>query len=98
MGAEIVNARIESTMLGNEDHGIPTCYLTCRFGCATQGFGGYDLRHYGLTFITEVLRVVGVSQWEDLRGKVVRIKRSDGLIRAIGNIIEDVWYEPEKKP
>jgi hypothetical protein len=37
------NAKIESTMLGYEDHGIMTCFLHLRQGSSCQGFGGYGL-------------------------------------------------------
>lgn len=43
MATEIKNARIESTMLGYEDHGILTAFVTVGgdgWGC---GFGGYGL-------------------------------------------------------
>ena len=41
---EIKNAKIESTMLGIEDHGIMTCYLYLDYGdSGHQGFGGYGL-------------------------------------------------------
>lgn len=92
----IANAVIEDTMLGNEDHGIPTCYLYLSYGDGgRQGFGGYDLRHYGIKFLTEVLRISECDQWEKLRGKPVRVKISGGLVRAVGNYLRDVWYEPE---
>lgn len=40
---EIRNALIESTMLGWEDHGILTCWLTLDYSGAGQGFGGWGL-------------------------------------------------------
>ena len=44
---EIKNAKITSTMLGVEDHGILTCWLYLEYGesgCqGCQGFGGYSL-------------------------------------------------------
>jgi len=39
----IENAKIESTILGYEDHGILTCYLMLDYGGTQQGFGGYGL-------------------------------------------------------
>jgi hypothetical protein len=39
----IENAKITSTSLGQEDHGIFTCYVLCEFGSGGCGFGGYAL-------------------------------------------------------
>jgi hypothetical protein len=43
MDREIVNARITSTRLGYEDHGILTGMLMLDYGWGGQGFGGYAL-------------------------------------------------------
>lgn len=76
-------ARIESTMLGYEDHGILTAFVHLDYGGAGQGAGGYSLDSYSDTegrrvahagcgaFIAGVLQAVGVRQWEDLKGKHV---------------------------
>lgn len=40
---EIINAQIENTFLGIEDHGIFTGILTVAFGVSCQGFGLHDL-------------------------------------------------------
>ena len=37
----IINAKIESTMLGVEDHGILSCMIHLSWQGAGQGFGGY---------------------------------------------------------
>lgn len=43
-GSEVKNARIESTLLGTEDHGIMSCFVQLDYGDSThQGFGGYAL-------------------------------------------------------
>lgn len=94
--AEEKNAIIKGTMLGNEDHGIPTCFVYLDFGGSGQGFGGYDLRHYGLKMINKIIETVGAKSWEDLPGKHCRVRGSHAKLRAIGHIIEDKWYEPEK--
>lgn len=44
--------------------------------------------------ITEILNVVGVRNWEDLKGKYIRIQ-TNGLgstIDTIGNLMEDKWF------
>lgn len=103
---EIKNARIRSTMLGREDHGIMTFMIFVdagNFGC---GVGGYALDSRdretktrvfsaaGLEAISKVLEVVGVNTWEQLPGKYIRFK-DNGLgstIDEIGNIIDDKWF------
>lgn len=91
---EIVNARIDSTMLGVEDHGIMTAMIGLDYGGSHQSFGGYGMDEpikengefkgrrgtaYGCEFIRRVLEVVGVERWEDLKGRHVRVKRPKGL-------------------
>ena len=104
---EAKNAKIDSTMLGREDHGIMTCMLFVNYGGACQGFGGYTLdgydkglekrvgSAYGMEFIIRVLETVGVTRWEELPGKHLRVKADHGKIHSIGNIIEDKWFAPE---
>ncbi len=92
---KVTNAKITSTMLGLEDHGIPTCWVTLEFPPGVREFGGYDLRHYGVTFIVKVCEVVGVEKWEDLKSKFCRIRHDHEKIYAIGNTVEDRWYSPE---
>jgi hypothetical protein len=98
------NARISSTMLGPEDHGIFTAWLMCEFDGAGQGFGGYGMRYGGFAawFIQEVLRVTGADCWEKIPGRYIRVRRDHGKIHAIGNIENDPlktrvkgeWFDP----
>jgi len=102
---KIQNAKITSTMLGVEDHGIFTCMLYLDYGGAGQGAGGYAMDTpknigdktvrvgtiFGMQLIIEVLRVVGVSKWEDLPGKHVRASASYDKVVAIGNVLRDDW-------
>ena len=104
---EIRNARIESTMLGVEDHGILTCSVHLDYGGTGQSFGGFGLDEwveekkcrcgtaYGMEFIRRVLGVVGVERWEDLPGKHVRVKAEYCKVHALGNILKDEWFCPE---
>lgn len=104
--AEIVNARIESTMLGIEDHGIMTFMITLDYGGSAQGYGGYAFDSYdrdnkkrvgsafGIDAIRSLLEAVGVTRWEDLKGKYVRVERESGWsgkIFAVGHIVESKW-------
>lgn len=92
---EIVNCRIKSTTLGYEDHGILTFYLHLEGDGWGQGYGGYVL---GSEFTTRVIKgvldTVGVSKWEDLPFKYVRVDKEPwGKIFRLGNIVEDKWLD-----
>lgn len=103
---EIRNAMITSTKLGREDHDILTFCIHIRFGGGTCcGVGCYALDYYdtkkqekvfyarGMELISEILDVVGVNDWEDLKGKYIRIKDNgyNSTIDEIGNLLEDKW-------
>ena len=105
---EIKNAIIKSTTLGIEDHGIMTFYLGLNYGCIYQSAGGYSLdtpikkdgvflkrigTAFGMCLIIEVLRVVGANDWENLKGKHIRVKADSTSVYAIGNIITDDWLD-----
>ena len=110
------NAKIIKTMLGYEDHGIMTCYLTLEQQSSGQGFGGYGLDSapkkdkngnrsgdrqpsiYCGFWVQRILNTVGVSKWEDLKNKFVRVDGERfGSIKGIGHITEDRWFYPEKE-
>jgi len=97
---EIRNAKIESTFLGIEDHGIFTASIMLDYGkYGVQGFGQHDLsfKDYGIKYLRSVLEVLEVDQWEDLIGVNVRAKIKDGMIIGIGHIVNDEWFIPESK-
>ncbi len=111
METEIINARIENTNLGNmKDGTLFGFWLYLDFGGTGQGFGGYCLDEYdkplsrrvgtaaGLESIIQILEIVGVDHWEDLKGKLIRVKRDaewNGKIFGIGHVLKDQWFEPE---
>lgn len=78
-------AKIKSTHLGGEDHGILTAYLHCEgdgWGIGVGGFGldTYDQKRkervaaaYGLDHIVQLYRTVGVESWEKLPGREVLV-------------------------
>lgn len=106
---DIVNARIASTMLGKEDHGIMTFMLHLDFDGCGQGYGGYALDKwdasmgkrmgcaFGMEAVMSILTVAGVNKWEDLKGKYIRVKyegsQYSSKIIEIGHIIENKWYD-----
>ena len=104
---QIRNARITSTQLGREDHGIMTFMLFVEIsggGCC--GIGGYALDGYdkdlqqrvfhakSMESISEILNVVGVDTWEQLPGKYIRVKDNGwgSTIDEIGNLMEEKWF------
>lgn len=104
---ETRNAIITGTMLGIEDHGIMSFMIYLDYGDGSfQGAGGYCLdtpvkqgntflrrvgSASGMSLIMEILEVVGVSKWEDLKGKHIRVKCDRTEVREIGNIIKNKW-------
>jgi hypothetical protein len=106
---EIENGVIESTMLGIEDHGIASSYITVKgdgWGC---GFGGYTLdgpydhdKKKRLPsalmgwWVARVMETVGVEKWEDLKGKHVRVETEGlgGHIIALGHFMKKQWFRP----
>ena len=103
----IRNAKILPTKLGREDHGIMTFMIFIEFYGAGCGVGGYALDYYdresnkrvftgkGLEAISNILDVVGVDNWEDLKGKYIRIKDNGigSTVDEVGNLIDDdKWF------
>ena len=104
---EIKNAKISSTMLGREDHGIMTFMIyidTCDFDCC---IGRYCLDEFNpatqtrvfrsepMGVLSKILEVVGVDKWEDLPGKYIRFEDNGfgSNVTKIGNIIDEKWLD-----
>jgi len=109
MDAEIKNAIIERATITNADHGCLSAWLHLDFGGTGQGFGGYALYlpksfthhkkggcHAGI-FIWRCLEIGGVSKWEDLPGKTIRVKSDYSKIYEIGHIVKNDWFNPLKE-
>lgn len=105
----IKNAKIRSTMLGREDHGIMTFMIYIDASDFFCSIGGYCLDEFDSTtktrvfraesmeVISKILEVVGVDKWEELPGKYIRFE-DNGLgstVTKIGNIIDDKWFDIE---
>lgn len=104
---KIKNAKIQSTMLGREDHGIMTFRIYIAADGIACGVGGYCLDEFNsatqtrvfraksMEAISKVLEVVGVDKWEDLPGKYIRFEDNGwgSTVIKIGNIIEDKWFD-----
>lgn len=108
--SELHNAKITGTMLGFEDHGIMTFFIYLEWAGAGIGFGGYALDAYdkviekrvgvgvSLDLLKEIMEVVGVEKWEDLKGQYVRVKTEGwgGKALELGNLMEEKWINPEE--
>jgi hypothetical protein len=86
-------AKIESTMLGREDHGIWTAFLFVSYGGSSQGIGGYCfdgpihdddgkfLRRaggaFGMEWIMRATEACGVDSWEEMRGRTILVYFED---------------------
>lgn len=95
---EIRNAKIKSTSLGFVEHGLLSAWLNLEYSSSEgQGFGGYYLIGPAMAgFVTEVLKIVGVDRWEDLNGKCIRVKQDHNKVYEVGNLLEDMWFNPKK--
>jgi hypothetical protein len=88
-------AKIESTFLGYEDHGILTAYIQFHMGSSGQSAGGMmfswrpaggpeKFADAGMAFVSGVLRACGVIQWEKLVGRTVFVLREKPYDKIIG--------------
>lgn len=106
-GYKIENARIKFVDLSMADHGVLTLRIGldggawgCTYGCYAIGkgyLGASEFTGYGdgLESVMRIMDVVGVSKFNDMVGKYVRVA-TIGLsapIKIIGNVIEDRWFD-----
>lgn len=104
---EIENAKITSVSISMEDHGILTFTIFVRgrsWGCSigqyTNGVGYLGAKEWkgngsAIVAMMKIVDTVGVSRWEDLEGKYIRVKLEGcgKSIHCIGNIIDDKWFD-----
>lgn len=102
---EEVNAIIKSTKISSEE-GLLEIWLDLDYGGSGQGFGGYALylpksfpNHkinagFAGHFIWRCMEIAGVTNWDDLIGKTVRVRKEHSKIHAIGHIIKNDWFSP----
>ena len=106
--SETRNAKIVSTVLGLEDHGILTCWLMLDGDGWGVGFGGYALDGYdetkkrrigaafGAEYVRALLDTLGIESWEKLPGTVVRVETEGwgGKVQRIGHALKERWFDP----
>ena len=93
----IKKARILYAMLGQEINGIRTFTIYIDADGFSCGFAR-TFKAESMEFISKILDVVGVNNWEDLSGKYIRYEddgRGSGITK-IGNIIDDKWFDIEE--
>ena len=107
MTSEQKNAIITSAEITNDDHGILTVWIHLEYGIGAQGFGGYalylpksfkhhEIQSYAGHFIWRAMEVADVAKWSQLPGKTVRVISTLTKVEAIGHIVKDDWFYPEK--
>ena len=108
---KIENALIKSIDLSMADHGCLTLSMTLDgygwgvvYGgyCLGKGYLGADDDFFegsatGTEYLMRIMDTVGVENFQDLKGKYVRIatKGWGDSVKIIGNIIKDKWFDAE---
>ena len=107
----IENVKITNTSITMEDHGVLTFYITVEGAGIGVNLGGYCIgggylgaKEFtaksggGLVAMMNIMNVIGVHKWEDLKGKYCRIKTEGwgSTVSIIGNIIENKWFDMKK--
>jgi len=103
---ETKNALIDGARITRDDHGLLTAYLYLDYGdSGHQGFGGYSLylpksfKHHNIEscaghFLWRCMEIADVEDWDQIKGKTVRVKAEHSKIHEIGHIVKDDWFNP----
>ena len=103
MSIETKNAIIRSATLSTADHGCLSGWLHLDYNGAGQGFGGFSLysprspsakHNYAGVWIWRCLEIAGVTDWDKLPGKTIRVQADHSCVYAIGHIVKNIWFEP----
>ena len=102
------NAVIDYATLEIDDHGLLTAWIGLDYGdSGHQGFGGWGLylpksfTHHELKgiaghFIFRVMEIAGVTKWDQLKGKTVRVRCTMSNVQSIGHIVKNDWFDPSE--
>ena len=107
VGYTIENALITSVDLSMADHGVLCLEMGldgggwgCVFGGHVIGKGYLGAKKFegspkGIEYIMEIMNVVGVERFNDMKGKYIRVATEGcgSTVKIIGNIIEDKWFD-----
>jgi hypothetical protein len=113
---EVINARITGTFLGIQHNDIFTFWVYLDFyNGGGQAFGGFAMDNpvnihtenfhregtsFGMECVMQILKVVGVESWEELKGKPCRVARDNkGWLTKIGPPCGDAgseWFCPDE--
>lgn len=94
---EIRNAKIGTTFLGIEDHGIMTFYIGLDYGGVSQSAGGYYMDNpTGMNLIYKILRLLNVESWEQLKNTPLRVESDGQKVYRLGHLLEDKWLDFEE--
>ena len=108
-GYTIENALISSVDISMEDYGCVVYKIVLEGGGWGCVFGGYCLGHgylgatdfdgseKGIESIARIMDVVGVSRFNDMKGRYIRVatKGWGEPIKIIGNIVRENWFDSE---
>lgn len=89
------NAKIVSTYLGYEDHGMIIVQVDVDYGGSRQSLQINTGKENFIEAILKIIHQVKVRNWESLPGCYVKVFVHDGLIRNIYNIL-DFIEKPER--
>jgi len=104
---EIKNAIIKSVSITTE-HGLLDVYIHLNYGGLCQSFGGWvlylpksfdhhELKSVAGHHIFRCMEIAGVTSWDQMAGKTIRVKCSWDKVNAIGHIVKDDWYNPTEE-
>lgn len=51
---------------------------------------------YGMQFVAEVMKALGVDSWEKLKGLHCRVEAEHIKVHRIGHFLKDQWFSPEE--
>ena len=98
-GYKIINMQITYVDLSMSDYGsgYSVVYGNHWLGHGYLGAKEFDGNEKSMPYIMNIMNVVGVERFNDMKGKYARIafKGLGSSTKIIGNIIEDKWFDPE---